>query len=75
MVHKLSGPLVSPSWLAEHLDDSDLRLFDCTVFIQFDGGEEVSARAGRREYEAEHIPGAAFVDMVADLSDQTPGVH
>ncbi len=74
MDHKLTGPLVSTSWLAEHLHDSDLRLFDCTVYILFDGREEISTRAGRREYKAEHIPGAAFLDMVADLSDRTPGV-
>jgi thiosulfate/3-mercaptopyruvate sulfurtransferase len=74
MDQKLGGPLVSTSWLAEHLRDSDLRIFDCTVHILFDGSEGIATRAAHREYEAEHIPGAAFVDMVAGLSDRTPGV-
>jgi thiosulfate/3-mercaptopyruvate sulfurtransferase len=70
MSAKLNSTLVSTDWLAQHLDDSDLRIFDCTVFIIFDPDKGISVRAGRSEFEEAHIPGAAFVDLYRDLSDQ-----
>jgi len=57
-------PLVSGEWLAEHLQDSDLRVFDATIqvskflFVPFVG-------SGLREWRGEHIPGSAFADLFA----------
>ncbi len=55
-------PLVSVDWLAEHLDDPDLRVFDATVQIR-----RVlflpRIRTGQREYRRVHIPGSGFLDL------------
>ena len=52
------GHLISPEALAAH---SAAVVFDCR-FSLFDSG------AGRREYEAGHVPGARFADLERDLS-------
>lgn len=54
--------LVSTDWLAGELGASDLRIVDATYFLPGSG------RDARAEYEAEHIPGAVFMDL-AELAD------
>lgn len=54
--------LVSTDWLAEHLKDSDLRLFDASWYLPTDN------RDPHAEYMADHIPGARFFD-IDDVSD------
>jgi len=63
--------IVSSAWLAEHLDDPDLRIFECTMYLQYDpsGEKPVTARNARPEYDAGHIPGAGYLDLQDDLSD------
>jgi thiosulfate/3-mercaptopyruvate sulfurtransferase len=63
----MSAPslLVTTAWLADHLGDPDLRLLDSTV--ENVDGRYVADRAG---FEAGHIPGAQFVDLQGDISDQ-----
>jgi len=56
--------LWSPASLEARLDDPELRIFDCSVRLAAGG-----ARAARDVYDAGHVPGAAFVDVLADLSD------
>lgn len=51
------GPIVSPEWLHEHIDDADLRVIDFRWYLM--GGR------GRDAYERGHIPGAVFVDLEA----------
>jgi thiosulfate/3-mercaptopyruvate sulfurtransferase len=55
--------LVSTDWLAGELGSPDLRIADATYFLAGSG------RDARAEYEAAHIPGAAFLDL-ADLADK-----
>jgi len=58
--------LVTTAWLADHLDDPDLRLLDCTY---------VDAGLGRDpqvEWRAAHIPGARFLDLKAVADPSTP---
>jgi thiosulfate/3-mercaptopyruvate sulfurtransferase len=61
--------LVSTDWLAAHLTDADLRLFDATVRLvpKVPGPYEIVS--GRAAYEEGHIPGAGFLDLMVDLSD------
>ena len=59
--------LVSAQWLADHLDDPALRVFEATVQVQRRLWIPV-VRSGRREWRREHIPGSAFADLFA-LSD------
>ena len=48
------GPLVSAAWLADHLDDADLRL--------------VHVSPDRRVYNKRHIPGATYSDLHKELA-------
>jgi len=61
--------LVSTAWLAEHLDDPELRIFDVTVHLRPATPGPYRIESGRADYEAAHVPGAAFLDLPADLSD------
>ena len=67
------APLVSTAWLAMQLSDPALRLFDCTVHLRPTvPGSGVPGpyviESGRSDYNVAHIPGAAFLDLMA-LSD------
>ncbi len=65
-------PLVSVDWLAEHLRDPDLRVFDATIQV-----EKVLfvplVRSGRRDWRRGHVPGSAFADLVALSDPKAPG--
>lgn len=63
--------LVSTAWLETHLKDPDLRIFDVTVHLRPATPGPYRIESGRADYEAGHIPGAAFLDLGADLSDTT----
>src|SRR3989442_9471012 len=53
--------LVDVEWLRAHLKDPALAIVDCRWKLVEPGG-------GRRLYESEHVPGAAFLDVDADLA-------
>lgn len=59
---------VSTGWLADHLDDPDVVVVDGAWHLATTG------RDARKEYEAQHIPGAVFfdIDAVADTSIALP---
>ncbi len=59
--------LVSVHWLAEHLEDPQLRVFDATVQVRRVLFVPI-VRTGKREWRHEHIPGSAFVSLF-ELSD------
>ena len=61
--------LVSTDWLQAHLEDPELRIFDVTVHLRPSTPGPYRVESGRADYEAAHIPGAAFLDLAADLSD------
>lgn len=61
--------LVSADWLQRQLGDPDLRIFDATVHLRPSTPGPYRVESGRADYEAGHIPGAAFADLAADLSD------
>jgi thiosulfate/3-mercaptopyruvate sulfurtransferase len=65
MARMAFGPLVEGGWLEAHLGDEDLRVVDCRWQLGQPG-------AGERDWEAGHIPGAAFLDVDRDLSSE-PG--
>jgi len=71
MTNNTSYPdfLVSTDWLAQHLEDERVRVLDPTTLLipNADSSMYVSAPA-REQFEAGHVPGAAFVDMQAELS-------
>jgi thiosulfate/3-mercaptopyruvate sulfurtransferase len=61
--------LVSTEWLAGHLDDRDLRIYDVTVHLRPATPGPYKVESGRADYETAHVPGAAFLDLALDLSD------
>ena len=61
--------LVSTEWLADHLDDPGLRIFDSTVHLRPADPGPYRVESGRDDYVARHIPGAAFLDLPGELSD------
>jgi thiosulfate/3-mercaptopyruvate sulfurtransferase len=61
--------LVSTEWLAQHLNDSDLVVLDCSVLIEPDSAGGMRPISGRAQYEGGHIPAAGFADLTGDLSD------
>jgi thiosulfate/3-mercaptopyruvate sulfurtransferase len=58
--------------LEAELGADDLRIVDCNVVMEPnpEGGYEI--RSGRGDYNAAHIPGACFLDLLTDLSDDHP---
>jgi thiosulfate/3-mercaptopyruvate sulfurtransferase len=61
--------LVSTEWLAMELGAPDLRVVDATIFLPGSG------RDARVEYEAEHIPGAVFMDLDEIVDTGHPAPH
>lgn len=60
--------LVDVEWLAEHLDEPDLVVLDCSVQMTGTPPALVSV-SGRAAFDDGHIPGAGFADLLVDLSD------
>ncbi len=65
----LPGLLVSTAWLEANLGHPDLRVLDATVHLHPLPGGDVRMVSGRADYDAGHIPGAAFADLIHELSD------
>jgi len=61
--------IVSTEWLAERLDDPQLRLVDATTYLKNSESGEVELWSGKETYEKGHIRGAVFADILNDLSD------
>ena len=61
--------LVSTDWLVEHWSEDDLRVFEATVFLHPRDGGGYRVESGRCKYEEGHIPGAGFLDLQEDFSD------
>ncbi len=68
--------LVTTDWLARHLNDSDVRVLDCSTHLpplpDFSLYEVVP---GRADFEKAHIPGASFVDIEHEVSTPHPRLH
>jgi len=66
--------LIQTGALAAQLSDPKLRVFDCTVVLEV-GPDGVSIRSGRDGWTGAHIPGAGFLDLLTELSDQGSRFH
>ena len=62
--------LIDTESLERRLGDPDLRMFDCTTNLIPDPKTTYQAVPARADFEKGHIPGAQFIDLQADLSDQ-----
>lgn len=66
--------LVETEWLEQHLNDKNIRIYDCTVNILPNDQEQTTGipfifQSGREHYNQQHIPGAGFFDIPDELSD------
>jgi thiosulfate/3-mercaptopyruvate sulfurtransferase len=68
--------LVDAAELRAQLGDPGLRILDGTVLLDFPpGGGPPTVTSGRAGFDAGHVPGAVFADLIVDLSDPTSGLH
>ncbi len=76
--YRYPSALVSTDWLADRLDDPDLRVFECTTYLDYlpPGGEApYRVVSGRADYERSHIKGAGFLDIQGELSNSNSPPH
>jgi thiosulfate/3-mercaptopyruvate sulfurtransferase len=69
----MSSELISTEELARILRELDLRIFDCTTRLDYQPpGSDIPyvAVPGLDTFEAAHIPGADFLDIQGEFSDQ-----
>jgi len=66
-------PLVATDWLADHLEDDNLRVVDIRGYVKktdLGGGRQrADYLAAREEYDEAHVPGAVYVDWTSDITD------
>jgi thiosulfate/3-mercaptopyruvate sulfurtransferase len=67
--NNMPWPLVSTTWLTESLSAPDLRIIDCAVVMRPLADGNYTFTGAHEEYAAGHIPGASFVDVLTELSD------
>lgn len=53
--------IVSPDWLANHLEDSNIVIVDCRFSL-------ANPQLGQQQYQDGHIPGAFYLDLDQDLA-------
>ena len=69
--------LVETDWLERHLDDANLRIFDCSAApaqnpdLALRKSFPVRPIKVRDPYDKEHIPGAVFLDVPGELADSS----
>jgi thiosulfate/3-mercaptopyruvate sulfurtransferase len=63
--------LITTDALERQLGDPDLRILDCTTHLIPDPKTTYQVVPGRADFEKGHIPGAQFIDIQADLSDNS----
>ena len=58
--------IVDADWLAANLDDPNLRVYDCTTYLDPPAPGVTAAytiRSGEEDFLDAHIPGANFLDI------------
>ncbi len=65
----LPTPIVSTAWLAAHLHEPSLRVFDASWYLPSAG------RNPREEFATAHIPGAVYADLDALADETAPFPH
>ena len=71
MVDAAQKWLVETEWLATHLGDPALRIFDCTTHLDPDPVAVFKVRSARPDWEGGHIPGSDHLDLQGELSDRS----
>ena len=64
--------IVQCEWLKENLKNKNIRIFDCTTYLHYTDDhpfKPYDVESGFLDYKKSHIPGAAFIDLQKQLSD------
>jgi thiosulfate/3-mercaptopyruvate sulfurtransferase len=62
------GPLVDAHWLAAHLGEPDLRVFDCTVRLTPTEDDPYRYETVHAHWGRGHVPGAGWIDIERGVS-------
>ncbi len=68
---KYPEAVVETDWLAAHLQDENVRVFECTTYLRYtddDPHQPYIVESARPDYESGHIAGAAYLDLQSELS-------
>jgi len=71
----MSNPLVTTTWLAAHLDDPKVRIVDIRGHVRPASEPLPHYFNHYDDYLQNHIPGAAFVDWVHEITDPADPRH
>ncbi len=63
------GGLVDAQWLADNLDDPNLRIIDATLFARLGDNAVPIIESGLEHWQAGHITGAIYVHPAAEASN------
>lgn len=61
--------LVDTDWVAAHLDDPSVRIFDCTLLSIASAGRPARTEPVQAHWAVGHVPGAGWLDLKNELSD------
>lgn len=62
--------LLSAGQLEKLRAQGHVKVFDCATHLVSDPDKGYAVKSGRSDYEKSHIPGAQFIDLQEELSDQ-----
>lgn len=67
---KYPEAIVDGDWLQAHLDNPDVRIYDCTTYLRYEEGtgRPYRVESGRADWESGHIPGSVYLDLQEDFS-------
>ena len=68
MGNQESDFLVSTDWLDDRLQDSNLRVFDCTTILKPDESGKLTAESGLFDWQQGHIESSNYIDLLNNLS-------
>ncbi|MEZ5530074.1 MAG: sulfurtransferase [Porticoccaceae bacterium] len=77
---RLPRPLASTDWLADNLEEPNLRIYDVTLYVEYKGdtgsfgGYNLDPETARNEWANEHIPGSCFIDISRQLFDPNQSI-
>ena len=69
---KYPEAVVETDWLAAHLQDDSVRVFECTTYLRYtdvDPHQPYIVESARPDYESGHSAGAAYLDLQSELSN------
>jgi len=69
---KYPEAIVECEWLSDRIKNQNIRVYDCTTYLHYTDdhpSKPYDVESGLADYEKDHIPRAAFLDLQDELSD------